>query len=235
MIKGIIGKKVGMTQVFLPDGVVVPVTVIQAGPCWVTQVKTDGKDGYNAVQLGFEEVAGNEPDAEKRRRKIERRMTKATRGHLGLVEPSEKHPRRRQLLGAVPALRYLREFRVEGLDGVEEGQQITVNVFNTGERVDVIGTTKGRGFTGNIKRHGFRRQPKTHGASDRVRRPGSIGTNSTPGYVKKGQRMAGRSGGARMTSQNLEVIVVDEERNLIAVKGSIPGAKGGLVVVRPAK
>lgn len=235
MLKGIIGKKIGMTQVFGEDGIVIPVTVIQAGPCWVTQVKTNGHDGYNAVQLGFEVVAGTIADEGERRRKIERRLSKPERGHLGLLEKSTKHPERprRQFASPVPALRHLREFRVDGLDGIEEGQQITVDVFARGDRVDVIGTSKGKGFAGTIKRHNFKRQPKTHGQSDRERRPGSIGTTSTPGWVKKGTRMAGRMGNERVTTQNLEIIVVDKEHNLLAVRGSIPGAKGGLVVVQP--
>jgi large subunit ribosomal protein L3 len=233
MIKGIIGKKIGMTQVFDSNGVVIPVTVIQAGPCWVTQIKTSDRDGYTAIQMGYEVVAADETDEAKRERKIERRLSKPERGHLGLVEPSEKHPTRRKLASAVPALRFLREFRVENADGIEEGAVVTVNVFETGDRVDVVGTSKGKGFAGTVKRHHFNRQPKTHGQSDRERAPGSISSTSTPGRVKKGTRMAGRMGGERVTSQNLEVVVVDPERHLLAVKGSVPGARGGLVIVQP--
>jgi large subunit ribosomal protein L3 len=231
MLKGIIGKKVGMTQVFSEDGVAIPVTVILAGPCWITQVKTEDKDGYSAVQLGFEEIGAGIENEETRGRKIERRMTKPQRGHLGLLEPSAKHPERKVFANAVPALRYLREFRVNDIDGFEEGQKITVEVFKAGERVDVVGTSKGKGFAGTVKRHNFNRQPKTHGQSDRERAPGSIGATSTPGRVFKGMRMAGRMGGSRVTSQNLEVVVIDADRNLLAVKGSVPGAKGGLVTV----
>ncbi len=234
MIKGIIGKKIGMTQVFDEDGAAIPVTVIQAGPCWVTQVKTPGSDGYSAIQMGFEEIAPEITNEAERNRKVERRLSKPERGHLALLEPSDKHPNRKQLASPVPPLRILREFRVDRVDGVETGTIVTVDVFSTGDLVDVVGVSKGKGFAGTIKRHGFRRQPKTHGQSDRERAPGSIGSTSTPGRVKKGMRMAGRMGGDRVTSQNLEVVVVDSERNLLAVKGSVPGAKGGVVTVRPA-
>ena len=233
MVKGIIGKKIGMTQVFDESGSVIPVTVIQAGPCWVTQVKTEDIDGYRAIQLGYEEVGADAENDTARERKIERRVTKPERGHLGLLEPSDKHPTRKVLEAPVPALRHLREFRVEDTEEVAPGQKVTVEVFKRGDRVDVVGTSKGKGFAGTVKRHGFNRQPKTHGQSDRERAPGSIGATSTPGRVLKGTRMAGRMGGERVTSQNLEVIVVDPERHLLAVKGSVPGARGGLVTVRP--
>lgn len=233
MVKGIIGKKIGMTQVFDDDGSAVPVTVIQAGPCWVTQIKVEDNDGYKAIQMGYEEIAADAENETARARKVERRLTKPERGHLGLLEPSELHPTRKTFENPVPPLRHLREFRVEGTDDVEAGQKVTVEVFREGDRVDVVGTSKGKGFAGTIKRHGFHRQPKTHGQSDRERAPGSIGATSTPGRVMKGTRMSGRMGGNRVTSQNLEVIVVDAENNLLAVKGSVPGAKGGLVTVRP--
>ncbi|MDD9954879.1 MAG: 50S ribosomal protein L3 [Anaerolineaceae bacterium] len=208
-MKGIIGKKVGMTQVFDERGDVIPVTVIEAGPCYVTQVRSAERDGYTAIQLGFGET----------------KPRRLTRGQLG-------HLQRNNL----PALRYLREFRIrEGEPDVEEGQQINADVFEVGDRVDVIGKSKGRGFQGTIKRHGFRRQPKTHGQSDRERAPGSIGAGSTPGRVIKGMRMAGRMGNDRITMQNLEVVVVDAEKNLIAVKGSIPGTRGGIVMLKPAR
>ncbi|MCE2490335.1 MAG: 50S ribosomal protein L3 [Anaerolineae bacterium] len=208
-MKGIIGKKVGMTQVFDERGDVIPVTVIEAGPCFVTQVRSAKRDGYTAIQLGFGET----------------KPRRLTRGQLG-------HLQRNNL----PALRYLREFRIrEGEPDVEEGQQINADVFEVGDRVDVIGKSKGRGFQGTIKRHGFRRQPKTHGQSDRERAPGSIGAGSTPGRVIKGMRMAGRMGNDRITMQNLEVVVVDAEKNLIAVRGSIPGTNGGIVMLKPAR
>jgi large subunit ribosomal protein L3 len=234
MIKGIIGKKVGMTQVFDERGAAIPVTVIRAGPCWITQIKTEQQDGYVAVQMGYEVIAADETDEEKRQRKMARRMSKPERGHLGLLEPSEGRPDRKRFVTPVPPLRYLREFRVHDADGLEEGQQVTVDIFVEGDIVDVVGTSKGRGFAGTIKRHGFRRQRKTHGQSDRERAPGSIGPGSGFGHVRKGMPMAGRMGGDRVTIQNLEVVVVDPENNLLAVKGSIPGARGGLVLVRSA-
>ena len=208
-MKGIIGKKVGMTQIFDETGNAVPVTVIEAGPCYVTQVRTADRDGYVAVQLGFEET----------------KPKRLTQGQLG-------HLRRNNL----PALRYLREFRLRNGDvNVEEGQEIKVDVFEQGERVDVIGTSKGRGFAGVVKRHGFRGGPKTHGQSDRHRAPGSVGMCATPGRTLKGKRMAGRMGNQRVTTQNLEVVVVDPERNLLAVRGSVPGAKNGVVLIKPAR
>ena len=208
-MKGIIGKKLGMTQVFDENGNAVPVTVIQAGPCFVTQVRSDEHDGYTAVQLGFSET----------------KPQRLTRGQLG-------HLRRNNL----PALRHLREFRLrDGEVDVQEGQQVKVDVFAKGERVDVIGTSKGRGFAGTIKRHHFHRQPKTHGASDRERAPGSVGSTTTPGRTYPGQRMAGRMGGDRVTAENLEVVVIDAERNLLAVRGSVPGANDGIVMIKPAR
>ncbi|MBN1285139.1 MAG: 50S ribosomal protein L3 [Anaerolineae bacterium] len=206
-MKGIIGKKVGMTQVFDEQGQVIPVTVIEAGPCYVIQVRSKARDGYVAIQLGFDETK-------------EKRLTQGELGHL-------------KRAGA-PPLRHLREFRVKESD-VEEGQRITVDIFETGERVDVVGTSKGRGFAGEIKRHGHHRQPKTHGQSDRERAHGSVSSTTTPGRVFKGTRMAGRMGNQRVTSQNLEVVVVDPEHNLLAVRGSVPGANGGIVMVKTAR
>jgi large subunit ribosomal protein L3 len=208
-MKGIIGKKVGMTQIFDEQGNAIPVTVIQAGPCYVTQVRTADRDGYVGIQLGFGE---SKPQ----------RLTKGQLGHL----------QRNNL----PALRYLREFRVkDGELDVAEGQQINADVFAKGERVDVIGTSKGRGFAGGIKRHNFNRQPKTHGASDRTRAPGSVGQNTFPGRTFKGKRMAGHMGSERVTTENLEVVVVDAEKNLLAVRGSVPGQNGGIVLIKPAR
>lgn len=208
-MKGIIGKKLGMTQVFDDNGNVIPVTVIQAGPCFVTQIRTADKDGYTAVQLGFSET----------------KPQRLTQGELG-------HLRRNNL----PALRHLREFRIKNGDvDVAEGQQLKVDVFAKGERVDVIGTSKGRGFAGTVKRYHFGRQPKTHGQSDRERAPGSVGATTTPGRTYPGQKMAGRMGGERVTAQNLEVVVVDAERNLLAVRGSVPGANDGIVMIKPAR
>ncbi|MFN7209811.1 MAG: 50S ribosomal protein L3 [Aggregatilineales bacterium] len=203
-MKGIIGRKLGMTQLIAPDGKVTPVTVIQAGPCFVTMVRTADRDGYTAVQVGFEEV-------------VPEKLSGGERGHL--------------LTRNLPTLRYLREFRVREVD-VQEGQRLTVEMFGAGDRVDVVGTSKGRGFAGTIKRHGFHRQATTHGASDRTRAPGGSSSGTTPGRVKKGTRRAGRMGNARVTTQNLEVMAVDPERNLLAVKGSVPGAAGGLVIIK---
>lgn len=208
-MKSIIGKKVGMTQIFDESGNVTPVTVIEAGPCFVTQVRTADRDGYMAIQLGFDECKPN-------------RLTQGQLGHL----------RRNDL----PPLRYLREFRVKDNNvDVEEGQEIKVDVFELGERVDVIGTSKGRGFAGTIKRHGFHRGPKTHGQSDRERAPGSVGMCASPGRTLPGKRMSGRMGNDRTTMENLEVMVVDVERNLLAVRGSVPGAKNGIVMIKPAR
>lgn len=208
-MKGMIGKKVGMTQVFDEQGTVTPVTVIQAGPCYVTLIRTADRDGYVAVQLGYGET----------------KPKSLTKGQLGHLQKAD-----------LPALRYLREFRMPNNANVavQEGQEIKVDVFEKGEIVDVIGTSKGRGFAGTIKRHGFHRGPKTHGQSDRMRSPGSIGMCATPGRTLKGQRMGGRMGNDRVTVQNLELMVVDAEKNLLAVKGSIPGAKGSIVMIKPA-
>ena len=209
-MKGIIGRKVGMTQLFDEYGNVTPVTVIQAGPCFVTQVRQRERDGYSAVQLGYEATG----------------PSRLSGGQLG-------HLRRNNL----PALRHLREIRLqEGEEaGVKEGQEVTVEVFNVGERVDVVGVSKGRGFAGTIKRHGFARGPKTHGQSDRMRSPGSIGMCATPGRTFRGMRMSGRMGNDRTTMQNLEVMRVDLERNLLAVKGSVPGPRNSILLLRVAQ
>jgi large subunit ribosomal protein L3 len=209
-MKGILGKKVGMTQVFDERGEVIPVTVIEAGPCFVAQIKTVERDGYTAVQMGFEEAKPKH-----------------------LTSPQLQHLEKSNL----PPLRYLREFRLptEDLARFEEGQKVTVDIFDVGEYVDVIGTSKGRGFAGVVKRHGFRGGPKTHGQSDRHRAPGSIGACTTPGRVFKGMRMAGRMGGERVTVQGLKVVLVDPERNLLAVQGAVPGARNGLLMIRQAR
>lgn len=206
-MKGIIGRKVGMTQLFDDSGVVVPVTVIEAGPCFVTQVKTVETDGYSAVQLGFEEVA-------------ERKLTKGQKGHLGKSD--------------VPMLRRLREFRSDDATQYSPGDVIKADVFSDGERVDVVGHAKGRGFAGAVKRHGFAGGPKTHGQSDRHRATGSRGAGTTPGHTFPGAKAPGRMGNQRVTVQNLTIALVDAERNLIAVKGAVPGPKGSLVLVREA-
>ncbi|MDI6709817.1 MAG: 50S ribosomal protein L3 [Thermoanaerobacterales bacterium] len=205
MAKGILGRKLGMTQVFTPEGLVVPVTLIEAGPCTVVQKKTPESDGYGAVQLGWGDVK-------------ERKVTKPLRGHFAKA-------------GLKP-LRYLREVRVEDPDSYTVGQEIKCDLFSTGELVDVTGTTKGRGFAGGIKRHGFHRGPMKHG-SKYHRRPGSAAAKG-PARVFKGRRMPGQYGVEQVTVQNLEVVKVDPERNLLAVKGAIPGPKNGLVLVKQA-
>jgi large subunit ribosomal protein L3 len=207
MLKGLIGKKIGMTQVFNDVGEAIPITLVEAGPCYVTQLRTLDQEGYAAVQLGFGETAPH----------------KLTGGQLG-------HFTRNNL----PPLRHLREFRVKEID-VEEGDQITVKVFEVGDHVDVVGRSKGRGFAGVVKRYGFSGGPKTHGQSDRLRAPGSIGATSGTSRVFPGKRMPGHMGNHRVTAQNLEVVMVDAERNLLGVHGSVPGPKGALVMIKEAR
>ena len=207
MFKGLIGKKIGMTQIFDENGAAVPVTLIEAGPCFVTQVRTTPKEGYTAVQLGFAEV----------------KPKKLTGGELGHLKRSNLSP-----------LRFLREFRVKDTQ-VQEGEKLDVSVFAKGERVDVIGTSKGKGFAGAVKRYHFSGGPKTHGQSDRNRAPGSRSSGTTPGRVYKGSRGAGHMGNDRVTASNLKVELVDPERNLLGVRGSIPGARNGLVVIKEAR
>jgi len=208
MLKGLIGKKVGMTQIFDAAGSAIPVTLIEAGPCYVTQVRTVDGDGYSAVQLGF----------------AEGKPKRLTGGQLG-------HLKRNNL----PPLRFLREFR-EKDPGVEEGQVLNVGeVFVVGEHVDVIGTSKGKGFAGGMKRYHFRGGPATHGQSDRQRSPGSRSSTTTPGRVFKGARGPGHMGHDRVTTQNLVIALVDAERNLLGVRGSVPGPKGGLVMIKGAR
>ncbi|MDX1664285.1 MAG: 50S ribosomal protein L3 [Candidatus Promineifilaceae bacterium] len=219
-MKALLGYKVGMTQIIEEDGSAIPVTVIQAGPCYVTQIKDEDNDGYHALQIGFDETK-------------ERRLSRGELGHLGRLQSDAAHPERKEDAG-IPAVRHLREVRTRKVGDYELGQELTVEQFEKGDRVDVRGRTKGRGFTGVVKRHGFRGGPKTHGQSDRHRAPGSIGATSTMSRVIKGMRMAGRSGYDIDTSQNLEVVRIDPERNLIAVRGSVPGPKGNLVMIREA-
>ena len=208
MMKGLIGKKIGMTQIFDESGLAVPITLIEAGPCYVTQVRQPERDGYNAVQLGFEEV----------------KPKRLTGGQLGHLKTSE-----------LPPLRFLREFRVKDSE-VTEGDKLEVGeVFSVGDQVDVVGTSKGKGFQGAVKRHGFRGGPKTHGQSDRQRATGSIGAGTTPGRVFKGKRMPGHMGSERVTIQNLQVAYVDADRNLLGVRGAIPGPKGGVVMIKEAR
>lgn len=204
MIQGLIGKKLGMSQIFDDAGLAHPVTVLEVGPCVVTQIKTDERDGYSAVQLGFG---------------LDKRLNRPERGH-------------RAESGFMS--RTLREVKADDVSEFSVGQVITADAFAAGDLVDVIGTSKGRGFQGGVKRHGFRGGPRTHGQSDRLRAPGSIGSSATPGRVFKGMRMAGRMGNDRVTVQNLKVLRVDTERNLLLVEGSVPGANEGVVIVQRA-
>jgi large subunit ribosomal protein L3 len=203
--KGIIGVKVGMSQFFTPEGLAVPVTLIEAGPCRVVQTRTAARDGYEAVQLGFREIK-------------EWRANKPLRGHFARA-------------GLKP-LRYLREIRVDDAGRYQVGQEVRCDLFQPGERVDVTGITKGRGFAGGIKRHGFHRGPMAHG-SKYHRRPGALAAKA-PARVFKGRKLPGHYGVERVTVQNLEVVHVDPEKNLLAVKGAVPGPRGGLVIVREA-
>lgn len=207
MLKGLIGKKIGMTQIFDENGAALPVTLIEAGPCYVTQVRLPEKEGYAAVQLGFQEA----------------KPKRLTSGELGHLKKNE-----------LPPLRFLREFRIKDAE-YKVGDKLTVEVFGVGERVDVVGTSKGKGFAGVVKRYHFAGGPKTHGASDRLRAPGSNGATTTPGRVYKGSRRPGHLGHERVTAQGLKVVLVDAERNLLGVTGAIPGSKGGLVVVQEAR
>jgi len=207
MLKGLIGKKIGMTQIFDEAGVAVPVTLIEAGPCYVTQVRLPEKEGYAAVQFGFGET----------------KPKRLTSGEFGHLKKSE-----------LPPLRFLREFRLKSA-GYKVGDRVTVDIFGVGERVDVVGTSKGKGFAGVVKRYHFQGGKKTHGASDRVRAPGSNSSTTTPGRVYKGSRRAGHMGRERVTAQGLKVVMVDAERNLLGVHGAVPGPKGGVVLIKDAR
>jgi len=207
MLKGLIGKKIGMTQIFDESGVAYPVTLIEAGPCYVTQIRRPETEGYSAVQLGFGETHP-------------KRLTGGELGHLKTA--------------SLPPLHVLREFRAKTPD-VAVGDVLKADVFVTGERGDVIGTSKGKGFAGGVKRYHFAGGPKTHGQSDRHRAPGSNSSGTTPGRVYKGSRRPGHMGSDRVTVQSLKVVLVDAERNLIGVHGAVPGPKGGLVIINEAR
>ena len=210
MINGIIGRKVGMTQIFAEDGTVTPVTVIKAGPCVVVQTKTaNGKDGYNAVQLGLVEDAPIKL----------KNVSKPLRGHF------EKTG------GGVPPTRVLKEIRLDGEADVNVGDQVKADLFADGDKIEVVGKSKGRGFAGTIKRHNFNRGPESHGSMS-VRAPGSIGQSAYPSRVIKGTRSSGHMGDARVTIKGLTVAKVDVENNLLMVRGAVPGANGSLVVVK---
>ena len=271
MLNALLGRKVGMTQIFGPNGTAIPVTVIEAGPCVVTQVKTSARDGYEAVQIGFEGTTT-------------KHATRPELGHLGYSLPllkgqrkslqayqqkqratsegpenadttetdtdksdSEKPSKQIEKLLKVrdnrqrrpgPELGPFKVLREVGLqegtttDSMELGASFDVGLFRDGESVDIVGTTKGKGFQGGVKRHGFSGGPRTHGQSDRTRAPGSIGSGTTPGRVLKGTRMAGHMGNARVTAKKLQVVQADPERNLLVVKGSVPGANGSLLMIK---
>ncbi len=208
MFKGLIGRKIGMTQIFDGDGAAIPVTLLEAGPCFVSQVKTADTDGYNAVQLAFGEVKP-------------KRISKAEIGHLKTND--------------LPPVRTLREFRTKNPAELKAGEVLKASVFAEGEHVDVVGISKGKGFAGVMKRHGFAGGPRTHGQSDRQRSPGSSASGTTPGRVFKGKRGPGRMGNAQVTSSHIRVALVDPDRNLIGVAGSVPGPKGGTVIIKEAR
>ena len=205
MTEGILGKKLGMTQVF-GEGKTKAVTAIEAGPCTVLQVKSEEKDGYRAAKLGFGEI-------------VAKKTAKKVRGKKE----------------ATPKFRYLREFQLDANQKVEPGQKIDVSLFKAGDLVDIIGVSKGKGFAGGVKRYHFRGGPKTHGQSDRWRAPGSVGSNTSPGRVFKGLRMAGHLGDQRVTVSNIEVVSADPARNLLLLNGAVPGATNGLVIIRKSR
>ena len=202
-LNGIIGKIIGGTQFFHEDGSSDAVTAIQAGPCTVTEIKSMERDGYESVQLGFQPA---------------RKVSKPIAGHM--------------LKSGGKSFRYLREFKIENQEDLELGDEIGVSIFEVGEKLTITGTSKGKGFQGGVKRYNFRGGPKTHGQSDRHRAPGSIGAGSTPGRVIKGMRMAGRMGGQKVTVKNLQLLLVDPDRNLLMVKGAVPGSKDSLLTIR---
>ena len=207
MSRGLLGKKLGMTALFSPEGHLIPVTVVEVGPCIVTQIKTEDTDGYNALQLGFSE-------------KKKTRVNKPLQGHLAKVGDA--------------CFEYLKEFSVEDPGEYSLGQTITVEMFQIGERVNVEGTSKGRGFSGVIKRHGFHRGPMSHGSKN-VRPPGSIGCSATPAKVVKGKKMPGHYGNTHKTIRNLEIVDVRPDNNLVMLKGAVPGPKSGLVAINKPK
>ncbi len=275
MLSGLLGRKVGMTQVFGPNGTAIPVTVIEAGPCIVTQIKTAAHDGYEAVQIGFEQTLlknvtrpalghlGHKLPLLKAQRKRLQTYQQAQRGK-SKPETAEEGSQAETAAGSEPPtaekkdkqirkllkvqenrqrrpgpelgpFKVLREVSLQAgvaTEGLELGAKFDASLFTVGESVDIVGTSKGKGFQGGVKRHGFSGGPKTHGQSDRTRAPGSIGSGTTPGRVLKGTRMAGHMGHVRVTAKKLQVIQADAERNLLLVKGSVPGANGGLLMIR---
>jgi large subunit ribosomal protein L3 len=205
MLVGLLGRKVGMTQIYEADGTAVPITVLECGPCTVLQVRTEERDGYHAFQLGFDD-------------KKRKSATQAERGHAKKVDAEPK--------------RFVREIRQEGPTEVAEGQTLTVEVFNEIGRVDVIGTSKGRGFTGVLKRHGFKGLRATHGVKRMHRHPGSSGPSADPAHTRKGIKKPGHHGNARITVRNLKVVRVDPTNNLLLIRGAVPGPNGGYLTIR---
>jgi large subunit ribosomal protein L3 len=203
-IDGIIGKKLGMTQVFTEAGKMKAVTAVEAGPCKITQIKVEATDGYNAAQLGFG---------------LSKRLSKPEKGHVK----------------EFGQFKHLREFRMDSVEGLKEGDIIDVSLFKPGEKIDVIGISKGKGFAGVVKRHHFQGGPKTHGQSDRNRAPGAIGSTTTPGHVWKGMKMAGHLGDQQVTASNLEVHAADTARNILFIEGAVPGAKNSLVIIKKSQ
>lgn len=204
MNKGILGKKLGMTQLFTEEGTVIPVTVIEAGPCVVTQIKTQDKDGYNAVQVGYGEIR-------------EKLVNKPLKGHFDKADVSYR--------------RYVREFLFDNVEDYEIGQEINVDTFEEGDRVDIVGRSKGKGFAGNIKRFGHSRGLMSHG-SRYHRRPGAMSAGGSPAKVLKNKKLPGRMGNTRTTVQNLEIVKIDTERNLLMIKGAVPGPRGNMVIIK---
>ena len=206
MKKGIIGRKIGMTQIFDEKGNVIPVTAIEAGPCVITQIKTIDNDGYEAIQLGYGEIK-------------DKHINKPRKGHFAKAKlPNKKH---------------LREFRLDSIEGMKVGDEIKADIFEQGEKLDIQGITKGKGFQGVIKRHGQHRGPMGHGSMYH-RRPGSMGATSTPGRVFKGKKLPGHMGRLTVTIQNLDLVKVDMDKNVILVKGSVPGPKGTILKIKSA-
>lgn len=227
---GLLGKKVGMTQLFAEDGTLVPVTLVTAGPCVIVQIKSDTprtvrvsdtnpkltktrNDKYNALQLGFENLP-------------EKRVNKPLKGHFESKQPGKKQ---------LQPMRYLREFRVADVSTYKQGDEIKVDIFQVGDKIDVVGTSKGRGFMGVVKRHHFKASKDSHGTHEYFRHGGSIGQHTYPGRVWKNKRMPGQMGNTRVTVQNIEIVKIDTNRNLLFVKGAVPGPKGALVIVRKKK
>lgn len=208
MNKAIIGRKLGMSQIFTEDGTVIPVTVVEAGPCPVVQIKSVEKDGYNAVQLGYKSITGN-------------KTNKAVIGHCkkaGLLSP----------------VKVLKEFKFDNCENFESGKEIKCDIFSEGDMIDVTGTSKGHGFAGAIKKWNQHRLKETHGTGPTVRQSGSMGSNSTPSRVLPGKKLAGHYGVEKVTVLNLKIVKVDPERNILLVKGAVPGAKGGMITLRSA-